>query len=644
MNELVQPVVDAAVPGADCVATVVLSAPRVTSSHFDPAFEPLNGVSVLRHLLLRLERGLAKHCESFFVVVPHDKQAYARFAKECEGTLFQTLHCESVVQLEVLGELCRRIPRVRTLLIYPELAVFQDVGAVPAMLAEHAAAHAHASSAQRVPPGLLPVIVEASAISELAAVELPSECSNDVLGLIDIANRLFPGDFHFNLHSHDYSAARGISASSLPSSLLLNDSRRRSAAAAVAAQADSLSEPSYRHAQLLKALLIRADPPAPVRRISRVDAPMPVLFTSYVGGLSGAEASWAALISRLDRSLFRPLVLLPAPSALSSRLEAGGVPVQFADWDFTRVTPASLQFFTGLLQSNRIALVDVNGHAGLPVLIAAQRLKIPIVTHIRIFDSLVMQDLLRFSDAIVTVSQAVAEDVLRCDLDPVRVLPVYNGVDLNEFQPGRPAKDEARAAFGIPRTSEVIAFVARVHPDKRYDLLLDALAILREIRPNLVALCVGEAYPEQQVLLRQLKTRAEQAGIQDAVYWAGFRSDIQSVYAASDVLVACNPSEPLARCTIEACAMGVPSIAPSSGGSVEIVRHLRNGLLFEPGSADSLAQAIHSLLEDPVLRQRLAAGALETASQFSIESHVRSMSAIFDRLVGLPDSRLQAAV
>lgn len=612
----------------------ILTAPRVTSAYFDPAFERLGGKSIILRLARRLEE-LAEICSGFYVVASRNATTANRFRRELRDTRFELLECEGVAQLDLLMEVCRRSEEKTTLLLYPELAVFPDVEAVSAMLDEHVRNRAHASVGVRVPTGLLPVIMEASVIRELAAVELPAECGNDVLGLLEIANRLFPDDYNFHIHQYDYAGKRGISIASLPASLVIQDSPRRAAAAKVAFHNDRQEMRSFVEAQMFKRELIQNDcvSQAPRKRPIFSSRPAPILFTSYVGGLSGAEASWAALISRLDRDTFTPLVLLPTPSALSDRLEAVGTEVQFADWDFTKISPAALQYFTGLLKERDISLVNVNGHAGLPILVAAHALGIPIVTHIRIYDSVRMQDCLKFSDTIVTVSKAVMEDVRRCDIDPDRVVTVYNGVDLSEFAPGRVSRQESRQKLCIPQDAEVIAVVARVHPDKRYDLFLQALAAIRSRRPSVLAFCVGEAYPEQQGHLQYLQRRVKQLDLSSIVHWAGFTNDMQSVYAAADVLAACNPSEPLARCTIEACAMGLPAIVPASGGSLEIVRHQHNGLLFEPDNVESLAATLTAYLEAPDLRARLSRGALATAQEFSLDSHVAQMTSIFEKLV-----------
>ncbi|MGC8539907.1 MAG: glycosyltransferase family 4 protein, partial [Phycisphaerae bacterium] len=85
----------------------------------------------------------------------------------------------------------------------------------------------------------------------------------------------------------------------------------------------------------------------------------------------------------------------------------------------------------------------------------------------------------------------------------------------------------------------------------------------------------------------------------------GFRSDVSALMSACDIFVLPAPAEPFGLVLIEAMALGKPVIAAAAGGPLEIVADGETGLLFEPGNAESLAQAIKRLLADPELRQRM---------------------------------------
>jgi D-inositol-3-phosphate glycosyltransferase len=80
---------------------------------------------------------------------------------------------------------------------------------------------------------------------------------------------------------------------------------------------------------------------------------------------------------------------------------------------------------------------------------------------------------------------------------------------------------------------------------------------------------------------------------------------------------------------LEAMACGIPVVAAAVGGLKEIVQEGESGLLFPPGNASALAQALVTLLTNETLRQRLAQGALRRAEMFSLERRSRALMQLF---------------
>jgi|GEM_PF-559312 len=110
----------------------------------------------------------------------------------------------------------------------------------------------------------------------------------------------------------------------------------------------------------------------------------------------------------------------------------------------------------------------------------------------------------------------------------------------------------------------------------------------------------------------------------------GFRSDVSALMAACDIFVLPAPAEPFGLVLIEAMALGKPVIAAAAGGPLEIVADGETGLLFEPGNAASLAQAIKRLLADPELRQRMGkAGRKRYEEKFTARRMAAGMLAAY---------------
>ena len=126
------------------------------------------------------------------------------------------------------------------------------------------------------------------------------------------------------------------------------------------------------------------------------------------------------------------------------------------------------------------------------------------------------------------------------------------------------------------------------------------------------------------------------AGLGDVTTLTGDTHDPASVFAALDIVVV--PSiqpEPFGCVVIEAMAAGTPVIGSRCGGIAEQIVDGESGLLFCPGDAEDLAEALHRMLIDPELREHAATeGRRRVRNKFALESTYRTMAALFDNVAG----------
>jgi glycosyltransferase involved in cell wall biosynthesis len=125
-------------------------------------------------------------------------------------------------------------------------------------------------------------------------------------------------------------------------------------------------------------------------------------------------------------------------------------------------------------------------------------------------------------------------------------------------------------------------------------------------------------------------------GLGDAITLVGDANDPASVFAALDIVVV--PSiqpEPFGCVVMEAMAAGTPVIGSRCGGIAEQIVDGVSGLLFTPGDAEGLAEALHRLLNDPQLRGRTAREARRRVrDNFSLGNTYRGMAALFETVPG----------
>ena len=154
-----------------------------------------------------------------------------------------------------------------------------------------------------------------------------------------------------------------------------------------------------------------------------------------------------------------------------------------------------------------------------------------------------------------------------------------------------------------PGTRWLLA-LGRLHPNKGFDVLLRALALLP---PDTRLALAGEG-PERAALTRL----ARSLGVAERVDFLGWRQDIGALLAACTVFVCPSRHEPLGNVVLEAWSAARPVVAAAVQGPSELIVDGVTGLLVPREDAAALAGAIAGLLADPALAAaRAAAGRAE---------------------------------
>ena len=228
--------------------------------------------------------------------------------------------------------------------------------------------------------------------------------------------------------------------------------------------------------------------------------------------------------------------------------------------------------------------------------------------------------------AMIAVSEAVRDGLVVSGIHVRRVVTVPNGVEAAES--GDPPL-ELRGQLGLPvSTGPVIGCVGMLSPAKGQDILLWAASLLRGRWPGLQVVLIGGETGRQRFAAK-LRTMAQELGL--SVTFAGYRERAASLLPALDMLVLPSRAEPFGLVTAEALAHGVPVVATRSGGSREIVRDGREGLLVAPDDPEALAGAIGRLLSDHQLWERChQAGPQRVASHFSLTRQVAQTERVYN--------------
>jgi D-inositol-3-phosphate glycosyltransferase len=208
------------------------------------------------------------------------------------------------------------------------------------------------------------------------------------------------------------------------------------------------------------------------------------------------------------------------------------------------------------------------------------------------------------------------------DADPRKIVVIPPGVDLQRFR--RLEKQQAQAATQLAPMRSHILFTGRIEPLKGVDILLEATALLRKKRPDLLAeACVTivggdpQRAPADSELgrLRALRCTLD---LCDVVGFVGAKDQEQLPYyfAAADMVVMPSHYESFGMVALEAMASGTPVIASEVGGLAHLVQDGQTGFHVPPRDPAALAARMSDLLADDDLRRQLGDQASRHARQY----------------------------
>jgi len=187
-------------------------------------------------------------------------------------------------------------------------------------------------------------------------------------------------------------------------------------------------------------------------------------------------------------------------------------------------------------------------------------------------------------DHTVAVSSQVARAVVTTGARNLSTR--IHGINVAEQRRRAGEAGQTRREWAIPESAFLIVHVAKFHPQKRHELLLEAAARVLDSSTRAVFVLAGSGPLEDQIARRVAELGS------DAVQFLGCVPQAAGLIAASDLLVLSSAYEGLPVVVMEALAAGVPVVSTAVGGVPELIEHGRNGYLTKPGDPDELADAI----------------------------------------------------
>jgi glycosyltransferase involved in cell wall biosynthesis len=366
---------------------------------------------------------------------------------------------------------------------------------------------------------------------------------------------------------------------------------------------------------------------------------MRIAFCITELNVGGAERCLVELATRLDRSRFDPFVccLGPRPrqdaASLVNRLEAAQVPVRFFD---ARGLLSAPRVFWQLRREMRSLKPDVVQtflwHANVLGVLAARAAGVPqIVMGLRVAEPRRRwrwrweRFAGRWADRHVAVSEGVAafaRDKLR--VTPERVVVIPNGVHV----PAIPVAPVELASLGVPADRRAIAFVGRLDRQKGIDWFIEQTPQLFALVPHHDLIVVGAGPLETN-----LRTCVRELRVADRVRFTGWCSDVATILAACDLLVAPSQWEGMSNAVMEAMAAGRPVVAFDVEGMLDAIGDAESPQIVPRNDHTRFIERVGQIAADAALRASLGMqNRARVGEHFRIDQMVAQYEQLFEGL------------
>lgn len=237
----------------------------------------------------------------------------------------------------------------------------------------------------------------------------------------------------------------------------------------------------------------------------------------------------------------------------------------------------------------------------------------------------------RNSDLILTVSKAHKNEInANYDIPLEKIVPVYNGVDTEVFNPGIKG-ERIREKYNIG-DSPLVLYVGGLGTRKGTGYLLGSAKMICKEVPDAKFLFVGSSGFAGDYFSRS----SESLGLSSNVIFAGsvrFR-ELPEYYAACDIFAFPTLHDCFGKVLVEAMACARPTVGSNVCGVPEIIDHGNTGYLVRPKDSGDLAEKILELLKDPGLASKMGMkGRERVENMFTWDIAARENIKIYNKIL-----------
>lgn len=238
--------------------------------------------------------------------------------------------------------------------------------------------------------------------------------------------------------------------------------------------------------------------------------------------------------------------------------------------------------------------------------------------------------------AATTAEQTQLLWLYRADRRKISIIPP--GVNTLRFQPVPVVA--AKHQLGLPLDEQLLLFVGRIEPLKGVDSILQALAVIHQRSPQLLAaarfiIVGGDTSTMDAGELARLRQLGSQLGLSHLIEFLGAKDQslLPLYYSAALAVIMPSDYESFGLVALEAMACGTPVIASQVGGLAYLIRDGETGFLVPVRDPAILADRITTLLTDVEQRKQMGQAAAALARQYSWSAIADQLLSLFQRVV-----------
>lgn len=368
---------------------------------------------------------------------------------------------------------------------------------------------------------------------------------------------------------------------------------------------------------------------------------MKILYSCLSKSWGGMEMVTITGIKQLLKNNINVELLCADESRL--QLEANNLGIIIHPIKIKKVpNPFSVLKISTIINSGNYNLIHCHASKDLWLIVPALKLiknKTPLVLTKHVGSFIVKKDFLhnwlykRVTKAIA-ISSVIKKNLLdTTSLTEDKISIIYNGVDLDIFNPARANRNKLRNELNIAEDEILIGMTARFSPGKGHEEFLFAANELNKKYSQIKFVVVGEASHGEDAYANGVKQLAVNYNLKN-ISFIGFRSDIPDVLAALDIFVFPSHAEAFGIALIEAMAMCKASVCSDSDGVLDIVLDNKTGLLFKVKDAIDLTQKLERLILNSSERKLLGDNARQRViEKFNLEKITDQTIELYSKLI-----------